>query len=127
MDCMKSETDLTPEERRSLIVLAFVSGVPLSVWALATADSAARRHGFEHLFLLLTALGGVLTAAFIAAYAYLTYHLWTNAAEQLRNQQRAAEASLMSSLMVEYDDLKNSIDYVGYWYERCASRPHRRV
>lgn len=74
-----------------------------------------------------TALTALLTAAAVVAavvYVSLTYGLWQETAAQVRNQKQMAETALMQSLMVEYDQLRNSIQVIQQWWrERAGSNP----
>jgi hypothetical protein len=63
------------------------------------------------LFTLFAAIGA-------AIYVKLTYQLWRTSADQVVTQRRTSEAALMQQLMVEYDNLRPSIQALRDWHRR---------
>ena len=63
--------------------------------------------------------GGAMAAAL---YVVLTFQLWQEAARQIETQRRIAEATLMQSLMVEYDGMRDDVQRVRDFYAAFSSK-----
>jgi len=57
-----------------------------------------------------------------ALYVVLTFQLWQEAARQIETQRRIAEATLMQSLMVEYDGMRDDVQRVRDFYAAFSSK-----
>jgi hypothetical protein len=63
--------------------------------------------------------GGAVAAIL---YVILTFRLWEEAARQVETQRRIAETTLMQTLMVEYDGLRDDIQRVQEFYASFQSK-----
>lgn len=109
--------------RRSVYVLLAVAAI-LGVWLLVDQASWRLRVRPSEYFTALGALSTALTAVFSAigtvgvlVYVVLTYKLWREAQRTNQQAQRSTEATLMSQLMIEYDNLRDSIRILQEFYK----------
>jgi len=69
----------------------------------------------------IAAVGAWIGAFATIAYVVFTVKLWTSAAQQVKVQRKISEATLMQSMMVEYDGLRGDIDHIQSWFMECAA------